>query len=78
MKIDSLEQIEALVKLCRKAGVSSIEVDGVKLTISEQPKRARKAKAEQAQGDVDVNTLSEQDLLFWSASTPTEEASNGG
>lgn len=70
MKIESLEQIEALIKLCRKAGVSSIEVDGVKLAISEQPKRARKGKASNASPTVE--SLTEEELMFWSASSPTE------
>ncbi len=70
MKIENLEQLEAVVRFCRKQGISSIEIDGVKLAISEQPKRTRKVK--EAQGEVETpDTLSEQDLLFWSATPHT-------
>ncbi len=70
MKIENLEQLEAVVKFCRKQGISSIEIDGVKLAISEQPKRTRKGK--ELQGDVETpDALSTEDLLFWSAASHT-------
>lgn len=66
MKIESLEQLEAVVKFCRKQGISSIEIDGVKLAISEQPKRRRKGK--EVTGDIETpDVFTEDDLMFWSA-----------
>lgn len=74
MKIETMGQLEALVRMCRKIGVFQIEVEGMKLVISEQPKRARKGKtAPEASTEPTVENMSESDLLFWSASTPTEE-----
>lgn len=37
MTIDSLKQLEALLKLCRKSGVAAIEVDGIKLALGNEP-----------------------------------------
>ena len=34
MKIDSLKQLKAIVRLCQESGVSSIEIDNVKMIIS--------------------------------------------
>jgi hypothetical protein len=33
MKIDKLNELRALIKLCRNTGVQSIEVDGIKLSL---------------------------------------------
>ncbi len=70
MKIESLEQLEAVVKFCRKQGISSIEVDGVKLAISEQPKRTRKSK--EVQDEIETpDELTPEQLLMWSATPHT-------
>lgn len=45
MKITDLRQLKELIQLCRKMGVASIEVDGIKLSLDEAPsKPTRKAK----------------------------------
>lgn len=38
MKIEGLKDLKQIVKLCRDQGVSSIEVDGIKLTLGPAPK----------------------------------------
>lgn len=34
MKINDIKHLEQVIKLCRKQGVSTIEVDGIKLTLA--------------------------------------------
>lgn len=41
MKLDNLKDLEKLIKLCQKTGVSSIKVDGVELTIPLRDTKSR-------------------------------------
>lgn len=80
MKIENAKDLQALIKLCRKHGVESIEVDGVKLTLSPdafqtKPQRKRRVKQElTSDGTIDVSDiidvpeeLTPEQLLFYSA-----------
>lgn len=65
MKIDSLEALEGIVKLCRKLNVESIEIDGVKLALGSAPApRKRKGKADDS--EIESNELSDEQVQFWS------------
>lgn len=74
MKIENLEQLKELVHVCRKSGVQAIEVDGIKLSLTQPPKRTRnKNVVTNESSSIDTpDALSEEDLLFWSASSPIE------
>ncbi len=37
MKIESLKQLDQLMKLCRKQGVSAIEIDNIKFNLGPEP-----------------------------------------
>lgn len=37
MKIDSLKDLEKLIKLCRKTGIEAIEVEGLKMNLGPTP-----------------------------------------
>lgn len=72
MKIENIEQIEAIVKLCRKLGVEAIEVDGVKLSLGEAKKRSRKPTSERETEQIESpDALTEEQLLMWSATPVT-------
>lgn len=43
MKIDSLKELEKLVKLCRKTGVTAITVDGISFQLSVLPSKPAKS-----------------------------------
>lgn len=65
MKIDNLKELDALLKVCRKHGVTIISADGLQLTIGDAP-----AKSKDAEGKDNIetpDTLSEEELLFWSS-----------
>lgn len=67
MKVDNLADLKALVKMCRKEGIASIEVDGVKLVLDEAPLRHKKLKTEEPENTKDMPAYTEEELLTWSA-----------
>jgi hypothetical protein len=67
MTVASLKELEALVRMCRKQGVSSVEVDGIKLVMGDEPERATKANSEISKDATDESMYDEEQLLMWSA-----------
>lgn len=67
MKIETLKDLEAMLKVCRKQGVTSIEVDSIKLVLLEapEPKVGTVSKDDVKTPD----TYSDEDMLFWSSDT---------
>lgn len=65
MKIENLKELHALVKLCRKAGINAIEVDGVKLSLGDAP--APQLGPQDTKDPVVEDTYNDQDVLFWSS-----------
>lgn len=63
MVINNIKDLEAVLKLCHKQGVHSIEVDNIKMVIGEPP--TPKLKSEEPKED-NTAQLSEEDLLLWS------------
>jgi hypothetical protein len=64
MKVETLKELEALVKMCRKHGVRSIEVDGIKMLI-EEPDLPKSSEA--ASDPKTEQPLTDEQLLFWSS-----------
>lgn len=65
MKIDSLKELEALVKMCNKHGVSNIEIDGIKLKLDGPPEL--KTELQSNDQSSTAKPFTDEDLLFWSA-----------
>jgi len=64
MKIETLKDLESVLKLCRKQGIDSLEIDGIKIVFGETP-----SKANLNTDNKDPETPaepSEEDLLMWS------------
>lgn len=90
MQLESLKDLEKLVKLCRKLGVDKIEVDGVKVELGAPPEivDSRKNRISNLQenqvfipGGIDQDTridmpdeLTEEQKMFWSSSDSQGEA----
>lgn len=71
MKIETLKELEALVKMCNRQGVTTITVDGVTMSLSGPPD----LKTEQPNNKDSVQTpdlYTEEQLLLWSAGQPFE------
>ena len=67
MKIENLKELEALVKMCNKHGVSKINLDGIDICLDGAPDQ--KLKTEQPSTSTESATLySDEDALLWSAS----------
>lgn len=65
MKIETLKELGAVIDLCRRKGVTSIELDGIKMHINDY-ETPSKLKTEEAKEET-THGLSEEDLLMWSA-----------
>lgn len=77
MKIESLKDLKALIKFCRKSGIKSIEVDGVKLDLGDEPQTPKQAKqlsnSELQPDETQEDELTYEQMLFWSAQGQTTE-----
>jgi len=66
----NLKEVEKLSKICRKYGIKSIALDGVKVNIefdgTIQPLPSR-AKTAQTTENIEQTELSDEDLLLWSS-----------
>lgn len=67
MKIESLKDLQAIVALCRKQGVAAIEIDGVKLTLGDEPTKRTYRKTAQLTEEAQPSAPTQEDLLFWSS-----------
>jgi hypothetical protein len=55
MKIDSLKQLEQLIKLCRKTGVVEIKADNIDLKLGITPYKARRrAQSDDPMADLKI------------------------
>lgn len=72
--IQNLKDLQTLLKLCRKQGVSSIKLGGTEVTFGEIPKKPEGTSPDE--GDVPDDPLSEEptieQLMFLSAGIPHE------
>jgi hypothetical protein len=64
------KELKKLAAACRKAGITSLEANGVKITISadapEISTRKQKAAVPASNLDIETSGLSENEILFWS------------
>lgn len=74
-KFPTSKELKKLADACRKAGITSFKGGGIEITFSDNPaptatRRRRAASAPQetpaAEGPFKSDTLSEEELLFWS------------
>ena len=73
MQLPDLKELDKLIALCRKRGVTVVKVGELQLTLSEdapasKPRgKAAAKKAAEAPGEPEnFDSLSEEDKLFWS------------
>lgn len=64
MKLENIKQIEQLVKLCRKTGVSKITVDGVTIELGEAP--VTKQEPVETPDNKENPIYTDDDILNWS------------
>lgn len=66
MKIDNLEDLDKLILLCRKRGLSTLEVDGIKFQLGDPPASNYKKRTGPERTPAQ-QTLTEDEILFWSS-----------
>lgn len=60
-----LKNLAKIIALCRKTGVTDLEIDGVKLSLAPTaPTKRTRAKNDEPQTE---SSFSDEDALFWSA-----------
>jgi hypothetical protein len=70
LKIESLEQLEELLRVCHRQGVHAIKVDGVELALSPIDPNAPKQKVQTdplADMASALSGMSDEDIALWSA-----------
>lgn len=74
-EIKNLNDLSKIIDLCRKKGIASIEIQGIKLELREDvpPSNYKKKKAEDNSDVIVEEPLTDEQALFWS-STPLEGA----
>lgn len=78
MNLPETKKLKQIVTLCRKMGVESIEIDGIKITLGAEPskpirKQAKKvAVPDNGKDDIESESPTDQELLFWSTGAPEE------
>lgn len=69
MNLPDIKKLSKIIDLCRKKGVASIEIDGVKLTLGQEvPKKSRKTNPKTTEEPIVIDSpYSDMDTLFWSS-----------
>lgn len=77
-EIKNLNDLSKIIDLCRKKGVDSIEIQGIKLSLRDEAPPSNYKKKKEIGSDViqTENQFTEDDALFWSSAGIPEEATN--
>lgn len=78
--LPNLKELDKLIALCRRRGISSIEFNGLKLTLGDPVKKVSRRPRNASQSpnnkmpepEIGSDLPSHDELLFWSAGAPTE------
>lgn len=74
MALPTPKELKKLADACRKAGIAHFKCEGLEFTLDDTPAAARKRAPKEARNptpndDVQEQTLSEEELLFWSVAS---------
>ena len=69
--IQSLDELAALLKLCRKQGVTDIKYGGISVTFGDLPRKSR--KDDESSDDIPTDELSPEQLMYFSVGGPVDE-----
>ncbi len=64
MKIESLKDLEAVLKLCRKQGVTNFTIDGMSCSLGDAPDKQPKDGVTETK---EAPPYSDEDLIDWSS-----------
>lgn len=63
--IKDLKELQALLKLCRKQGITEIKLEGVEIKFGDLPKKT--SDSDETEGDIPTDELTPEQLMFFSA-----------
>lgn len=70
----TLKELDKVIALCRKRGVSEITIEGVTVKLGDAPMKNTPGKTPNLGSfeaaithDIETNSLSEEEMLFWSS-----------
>ncbi len=66
MKIETIKDLEALLKLLRKQGVEKISIDGITMELGSLPSKSPQGSESTSTVPVE-GQLTDEQLLFWSS-----------
>jgi ribosome maturation protein Sdo1 len=66
-----LKHLKDLLKVLRDKGVTEFKTEGIEIKLSEEVPQS-KYKRKQDEGDIEEDELSEEDLIYYSATAPIE------
>ena len=79
MKLETIKDLEKVIRLCRKLGVDAIKVDGVEFALGREPVKAKASASYKTQNlglmpngitedtKIEVEGYTEEQILMWSA-----------
>lgn len=78
MNLPDLKKLKAIIALCRKSGVESIEIEGIKIVLKDSSytpsirKRAstKKSDLDNTPDPIETDDLTQDQLLHWSVYSP--------
>ena len=73
MQIDSLKELQKLIKACRSLGVEKIEIDGIKLELGALPISKKSAKVVEPVEDFELNGIGASTPIPRPEIIPTDE-----
>ncbi len=77
MNLPDLKKLKAIIALCRKSGVETIEIEGIKITLresapAENKRRISAQPADNSPDALETEELTGDQLLNWSVYSPPE------
>lgn len=66
MKLDTLRDLEAAIKLCRRLGVKALTVNGVQVELGEPPHKTKRLKSDD-KAEIAPTGPTDEEMLFWSS-----------
>lgn len=68
MALPNIKELESLLKLLRKQGVTDFKCEGFEIKLGDEPVKAKNGTAQTDDKIETDGALSDEELLFWSSS----------
>lgn len=81
MELPNPKDLKKLASMCRKSGIKQLKIGDIEFTLSEElptktKKSSKQALPEASDTKFETDTLTDNELLFWSTGTKADELSD--